>query len=687
VDGVQIYTLGQFRLVVDDQVRGAEAWRRKRARQLLKCLLSQPHHRLLKARAVELFWPDTEPEAADSSLRSLVFGVRQVIDRDGTGRRLSSEGASLALQPGPDVWIDADEFEDALATARAAVDPIPLLEHAVALYRGDFLPDDLFEDWSVDRRDALRHLWTQAKVELGELYERRGEMECALNHLHDLVLADRTNELAAQRLMRLYLRLNRPSDVFRVGQELTRALLSELGVEPGDDTLALLRQASRRDSPTAVGAAGGPVFRCAYPFPEPRELVGREQVLGRLQRSLERARSSGQTLLISAPAGTGKSALVGSLVRQAQAAGTLCLAGGCYDERSGVPLAAFQEALTDYVLATATSRDVGESTTDDLAEAVATLRQQLGITRANEPRAASERTRLFAAVRAFVLAAARRGPVLVCVEDIHAADPATLDLVQYLAHETRQAPVALLATLRLDQSRTSDALAQLLSALGRQRLAEHVRLGPLDRTETARLVGLLVQPPHSEALQDSVYAATQGNPLLVEQFALALPNESWLDEPTPPADTSLERPILPRLIRQVVERRLAELTPGARETVQTAAVLGVSFDYLTLLQIVQPVDEVTLLAYLSEAVDKYLLRETPGGYAFTHSLLREGVYWALSRPRRMLLHRRVSEALERLVDSGVTVPIAELEYHLGLGGRVENPGNEISLGPAPLSQG
>ena len=667
MDGVQIYTLGQFRLVVDDRVRGDEAWRRKRARQLLKCLLSQPHHRLLKARAVELFWPDTTPEAADSSLRSLVFGVRQVIDRDGTGRRLISDGASLALQPGPDVWIDTDDFEDALARARAAVDPIPHLEHAVALYGGEFLPDDVFEDWSVDRRDALRHCWTQAKFQLGELYARRGETERALTHLHDLVLADRTNERAAQRLMGLYLQLNRPSDVLRVGQELTRALSSELGVEPGDETWALLRQASRRDAPTAAG--GRPAFRCAYPFPEPRELVGREEVRGRLQRTLERGRSSGQTLLISAPAGIGKSALVGSLVRTAQAAGTLSLAGGCYEERSGVPLAAFQEALTDYVLATPNSRDASQSRADDLAEAVAALRQQLGITRASEARAAAERTRLFTAVRAFVLAAARRVPVLVCIEDIHAADAATLDLLRYLARETRQAPVVLLATLRLDQRRTSDALAQLLTALARERLVEHVRLAPLDRADTARLVGLLVQQPHSQALQDSVYAATQGNPLLVEQLALALPDESWLDQPPPPADTSLERPILPRLICQVVERRLAELTPGAREMVQTAAVLGVSFDYLTLLQIVQPADEGTLLAYLSEAVDRYLLRETPGGYTFEHSLLREGVYWALSRPRRMLLHRHVSEALERLVGSGVTVPTAELEYHLGLGGR------------------
>ena len=92
MDGVQIYTLGQFRILVGDQVRDDDAWQRKRARQLLKCLLSQPRNQLKKERAVELFWPEATPEAADASLRSLVFGIRQVIDRGGKGGRLISDG-------------------------------------------------------------------------------------------------------------------------------------------------------------------------------------------------------------------------------------------------------------------------------------------------------------------------------------------------------------------------------------------------------------------------------------------------------------------------------------------------------------------------------------------------------------------------------------------------------------------
>ena len=665
---VQIYTLGQFRVVVGGHVYGDDAWRRKRARQLLKCLLSRPHHRLLKATAIGWLWPDADDdESAASSLRSVVYGIRQVIDRDGSGRRLTSDGPSLALQPSSDLWIDADAFEDGLASARSAADAIPLLEYAVALYRGDFLPDDLFEEWSADRRDVLRRQWLQAKLELAHLYDLRGDPTAAAPHLHHILQAEHTNELAAQRLMRLYLQLNRPSDVIRVGQELTQALSSELGVEPGDDTRALLREATHHDA-ASVGSARAP-FRCAYPFPEPSQLVGREQVLSRLQLALDRGRSSGQTLLISAPAGTGKSALVGSVVRFAQAAGTLCLAGGCYDERSGVPLAAFQEALTDYVLATSDSSDVGLSAAaESLRSVVSELRRHFGIAAGPRDDPSTERMRLFGAVLSFLRTAAERSPLLLCLEDLHAADSATLHLIHFLARQTRRSPVVLIGTLRSEELQPGEPLAQFVASLERERLVDHVHLDALSADATAQLLGGLLHRAVPRGIASALHARTEGNPLFIEQLVVTL-DEQGLDSFGSPALAVRAEPNLPQSIRDLLDQRLSRLAPELRQNLEVAAVLGASFDYPTLLSVAAPDAELPLLEALDSALRLQLLRETAAGYAFSHSLLREAVYWGLTGPRRMLLHARVAATLERDTTARPGERAAELAYHLARAGQ------------------
>src|SRR6185503_10671466 len=126
--------------------------------------------------------------------------------------------------------------------------------------------------------------------------------------------------------------------------------------------------------------------------------------LERLQRVVDRGRISGQAMLLSAPAGTGKSALLGALVRTAQERGVLCLVGGSYDQRSTMPLVAFEEALTDYILSTSReSRDAGlANAADEVVDVVVELRLQLGLDVAPPADLASAPARLFGAVLAFV---------------------------------------------------------------------------------------------------------------------------------------------------------------------------------------------------------------------------------------------------------------------------------------------
>ena len=410
----------------------------------------------------------------------------------------------------------------------------------------------------------------------------------------------------------MLIQLRRRAEALRVFQNLEQVLRDELSVEPSERTRELQRLAATPDTPPASRHA---VFQCSYTFPEPKQLIARENEIERLKTILDRGRTTGQLVLISAPAGTGKSTLAGALVKLARRSGFLCLAGAAYDERSAVPLAAFQEALTDYLLATA-ARPVDaavSAATAELVEARRELRQHPSVSGSTPLDASAERSRLFAAILALLRALAEQGPVLVCLENLHIAGEATLHLLHYLVRQTRHAPVVFVATLRSEALQPGEPMAQVVAGLLRERLAEHLELPALDQPATDRLVALLVDGPVSSSLTASVYASTDGNPLFVEQLVLALRDAGRLDgsgrlSPRAVADVST----VPVVVRELIGERLARLNPRSRQTLETAAVLGHAFDYATLLAVIEPPDEATLLTDLDEAIQAQLLRERPG---------------------------------------------------------------------------
>src|SRR5690349_14894067 len=143
-------------------------------------------------------------------------------------------------------------------------------------------------------------------------------------------------------------------------QRQTVAMLAE-GLGLSSEARAQLEGAvARRRGPIDArqrGAAGRtaaeiavPASPCRYPFPTPERLIGREAELERLDDVLRRSQSSGRLVLLGAPAGTGKSALTGALVRRAEAMGFLCLAGAAQEQEGAAPFAPIGEAVASYLM-------------------------------------------------------------------------------------------------------------------------------------------------------------------------------------------------------------------------------------------------------------------------------------------------------------------------------------------------
>jgi tetratricopeptide (TPR) repeat protein len=581
-----------------------------------------------------------------------------------------SDRDTVWLRPDAELWVDADEFERTIQDAWRASDPLPGLVHASELYVGPFLPDDLYEDWAAERRERLKQGWAEVQIRLSHELERRGDPDAATQPLQRLLEADACDERAALEAMQLFARLGRRPEALRVYQRLVQALNDELDVEPTPEAQAIHRRIAAGD---VSGLPARAAFRCAYPFPAPAELVGRDAELATLERVLLGGRAAGQAAVIGALAGVGKSALAGRIITRAQVQGALCLAGGCYEGAGAVPLGPFRDALVDFLLGQPANQILTDlpNTAQDLAQVIPELRYHLNVDvpTANQP--SIDRTRAFGAIHALIRVLAGRGPVVVCLEDLHAADEVTVQLFHYLARQTRRLPLVLLATYRSEEAPADQPLAQTLAAMQRERLVQQIRLPSLGRRETERLLSTLLEGSPSEALGESLYTTTGGNPLFIEQLVLALSERGQIHEQGGIWYGTAELHGTPRIVREVVAQRLGRLAPSCRETLAMASVLGHSFEHRALLAAVEPVTEPDLLSDLDLAISAQMLQETTSGYTFRHGLLREAVYWDLSGPRRMLLHAQAGQLIERLRGDQADDYAAELAHHFSLAGESE----------------
>ena len=238
------------------------------------------------------------------------------------------------------------------------------------------------------------------------------------------------------------------------------------------------------------------------------------------------------------------------------------------------------------------------------------------------------RRRQLAALIAWFLAGARSQPAALAFEDLHWADPTSLDLIQALAERGAQAPLLILATTR-PEFRAPWALRSHHGVIS---------LSPLDRADVALMVGdLAARHALSQEVVEGVSERTGGVPLFVEEVTRLL----------------LERgeagglQAIPPTLQQSLAARLDRLGE-AREVAQIGAVLGRDFSY-ALLRSVGGVADHALQFALDRLVDADLLFVEGSGaqatYRFKHALIQDAAYESLLKSRRQALHRHAAEVL------------------------------------------
>lgn len=304
-EDLRIELLGRFRATVGQRVIPDEDWRLRKARALLKLVALAPGHQVHRERVMELLWPDLDPDAAARNLKYTLHMTRRTLDPapGAAGRYLQLSHDLLVLCPAAGrLWIDVEAFQDAAALARSSRSPAAH-QAALALYAGDLLPEDDYEDMYADKRDGLRTLHLGLLRDLAGLQQTRGELALALETLQKLVAAEPTEEEAHQKLIRLYIETGQRHQALRQYHLLCKALERDLDAKPSAASQKLY-QALLAHKPSAVEPPPLPSVRNNLPSPV-TSFIGRERELAEAQRLLRETR----LLTFTGPGGCGKTRL------------------------------------------------------------------------------------------------------------------------------------------------------------------------------------------------------------------------------------------------------------------------------------------------------------------------------------------------------------------------------------------
>jgi len=254
----------------------------------------------------------------------------------------------------------------------------------------------------------------------------------------------------------------------------------------------------------------------------------------------------------------------------------------------------------------------------------------------------------------FIFQLAREGPLCLLIDDLHWADPPSLQMLQYLAHKITDQPILIICTYRPEDlfwgEDKSHPLAESLKRLGRDRLFTPIKLGRLVETEVEEmlqnLLGITEVPPDFSKL---IYERTMGNPFFVEEVVYSLLERGLIDPQKPDGFKKLdpEKISLPTTLKDVILRRVHWLKPVSIKLIRFASVAGPKFTFDIVKESLELNDEETLEALEELIQAKFIVEGTEEEhYEFENPVIQEVIYSELNHSRRKYLHSKMAKVLE-----------------------------------------
>jgi DNA-binding SARP family transcriptional activator len=602
-------------------------------------------------RIIDDLWRGEPSPKAMGSLQAYVSHLRRALEPDRAARTpaailvSASPGYALHL---PEDAVDAWLFERLVREARVDADPASAaasLDRALGLWRGDAYAGFLDEDWAAPESARLSGAHAGAVESRAEAVLALGRAAEVVPDLERLV-ADQPLREDAWRLLALALyRTGRQGDALAALRRARVVLADELGVDPGPGLARteadVLAQSPDLDwvAPTSGTVTAGP------PRPPAAEaadagasgagetavpaFVGRSDELAALAAAADRAcepATGGHVVpvLVAGDPGEGKTALLEAAARARAAAGWVVAWGRCPEVEGAPPAWPWAELL----------RGLAQRVPPDpeLAQNLAPLLDD-GAARPTGPDAVAQRFYLHRAVGRYLAAVSESAPLLVVVDDVHRADPESLDLLTAVAAVVESHRVVLVAAYRGQE--VGPGLTAALAVLARH-APVRLQLGGLDADEVAELVGSLSDGEVDQVVAGAIAARTDGNPFYVRETARLLASEGEL----------VAIAEVPAGVRDVIRRRVARLPAHAQTVLRLAAVVGRDVDVDVLLGADDGDEDRSLDAVEAGVMAGLLVEPAAGRLRFAHALVRDTLYDDISRLRRSRLHARIADVME-----------------------------------------
>ena len=369
--------------------------------------------------------------------------------------------------------------------------------------------------------------------------------------------------------------------------------------------------------------------------------------------------------MLAGEPGIGKTRLAEETARYAAANGTRVFWGRCWEGGGAPAFWPWIQVIRSSLESARWSEGVPEHVKPGLvriAQMVPALRPALPPSEpargsgSEPPR--SDRFLLFDAISGLLKWLAGGGPLMLILDDVHAADEDSLVLLRFLARELAHTRAVIVATYREDELSQPVAHSALLAEIGRE--GTTVPLRGLGVDEVAEFIGRVGAFPADRETATALHRATDGNPFFLDEIVRLVSAERGQR-----ADRPIRAFKIPDSIRTTIRRRLRPLTDRTRELLTIASVIGREFD-AALLQEASgvPLDE--LLESLDEAAAGALVLEPEGDsdrYRFGHAIIAEVLRTELGRTARVRLHHRIATALERVHERDLEPHVAELAHH------------------------
>lgn len=390
-------------------------------------------------------------------------------------------------------------------------------------------------------------------------------------------------------------------------------------------------------------------------------IVGRHRELAAVLDRVKAARArEASTIFVRGEAGIGKSRLLAEALEQARLLGYTVLSGRAEELERSVPYAALREALEPALRA---ERNVA------LLDAVDAVRSSLALTPAPRVERETGRTSLqvlYAEGERLLRAWSDRQPLVLAIDDLHAADRDTLTVISLLSRHLSESRVVILGALRLhapDRSLELDALVDRLSSSGR---ATVVDLDTLDRDDVKTMIGTVLGSPASDDLVAHVWTLSRGNPFFAEESLDALRAAGAIEHRNGTWTVAEQAPLVAASRRGTVLHRVFRLGRPVRAVARVASALQyVQLDRIDLLADLTALTSSEVMAALDSLGDAHILRlGASEQLEFVHPIVRSTLYDDLGPAERRRIHARTAAYLRDARTSGRTISVAEIAVHL-----------------------